>query len=353
MKVLFHCRPNLFEHQGGDRTQIEGTKRGLEVAGVQVDVTVDRAPTLAGYDLVHVFNPALVPADGVVAARRRGTPIVISTIYWPMAAYFRSYAGFAARLVAERVPGWPAGSLDAALRYAGYSWLWRPYHEHSVRRILRHADLLLPNSNAEAAVLREHLGIDVPSVVVPNAADIAEAVGVLPPVLKDVPAFVLSVGRLELRKNQHLLVDEVPATYPLVFVGNRRVNRAYAALVETLAARRGNVYFIDQVDRSALPAIYRAARVHALPSWYETPGLASLEAAVFGAAVVTTDEGGTREYFGADAHYCHPARPGSTGQAVRAAWATPPARTFATRIRETYTWEAVGRLTKSAYAGLR
>jgi glycosyltransferase involved in cell wall biosynthesis len=42
---------------------------------------------------------------------------------------------------------------------------------------------------------------------------------------------------------------------------------------------------------------YASAKVFVLPSWLETPGLASMEAALAGAQVVTTPVGGTKDYF--------------------------------------------------------
>ena len=45
----------------------------------------------------------------------------------------------------------------------------------------------------------------------------------------------------------------------------------------------------------------------ALPSWFETPGLAALEAALAGCSVVITPFGSTREYFGDLVEYARPA----------------------------------------------
>ena len=60
-------------------------------------------------------------------------------------------------------------------------------------------------------------------------------------------------------------------------------------------------------DDPLLASAYAAARVFALPSWFETPGLAALEAALAGSAVAITPFGSTREYFGDLVTYCRPA----------------------------------------------
>ena len=74
-----------------------------------------------------------------------------------------------------------------------------------------------------------------------------------------------------------------------------------------------------------LASAYAAARVLALPSWFETPGLAALEAALAGCAVVVTPFGCTREYFGDRVEYARPDRPAEIGRAILRAWRDGPA----------------------------
>src|SRR4051795_3125182 len=70
-----------------------------------------------------------------------------------------------------------------------------------------------------------------------------------------------------------------------------------------------------------LASAYASARVFALPSWFETPGLAALEAALAGCAVVVTPFGCTREYFGDWVLYARPDRPRAIARALVRAWA--------------------------------
>ena len=64
----------------------------------------------------------------------------------------------------------------------------------------------------------------------------------------------------------------------------------------------GWVTFAGQVphDSTALADLYQGARVHILPSWFETTGLVSLEAALSGCSVVSTERGHAEEYLGGD-----------------------------------------------------
>jgi glycosyltransferase involved in cell wall biosynthesis len=90
--------------------------------------------------------------------------------------------------------------------------------------------------------------------------------------------------------------------------------------------------------------------VHALVSWYDTPGLVSLEAAMAGCRIVTTDRGSAREYFGSTVDYCDPADPESIRRAVVAAWERPkPARDLQRLVYRNYCWERAARATLRGY----
>ena len=89
-----------------------------------------------------------------------------------------------------------------------------------------------------------------------------------------------------------------------------------------------------------------------LPSWFETTGLVSLEAALSGCSIVSTSRGHAREYLDRFATYCDPGRPDSVLAAVRQAWAAPPSPELRQRILDRYTWSHVAEATVAAYATL-
>ena len=98
-----------------------------------------------------------------------------------------------------------------------------------------------------------------------------------------------------------------------------------------------------------LASAFAAARVFALPSWFETPGLAALEAALAGAAVAITPFGSTREYFGEQANYARPDRPREIRQAIREGWDRGPDPRLAPRIATHYLWPIVAQITAEVY----
>lgn len=92
---------------------------------------------------------------------------------------------------------------------------------------------------------------------------------------------------------------------PLVFVG-RDLALAYAKQCKVLGARRGNTYFLGEVPHEDLVGLYDRARVHVFPSFRESPGLATLEAAGRGVNCAVSHLGPVTEYFRNLMRYCNP-----------------------------------------------
>jgi glycosyltransferase involved in cell wall biosynthesis len=126
--------------------------------------------------------------------------------------------------------------------------------------ILRHATLLLPNSESEYNRLLQRLAIPCPYQVVPNAID--------PDIFRlpvDAPAreddLVLCVGRIEGIKNQLNLVRAVNgSSFRLILVGAPALNQE-AYYEECRKAAGPGVTFINPVPQEELAAYYSRARL--------------------------------------------------------------------------------------------
>lgn len=379
MKALWFVRENLTQHPGGDTTQILQTAAGLRELGVQVELCSDSRAPLDGYDLVHLFHLDRVwenecPCRRAAAQRR---PIVLSTIYWPSDEFDRAgragFQGLLARLFGSRA----YENLRLAQRRVMYVARKRgaadgPAHwwsfARAVQAVLQSAAVLLPNSHAELEAIERRFNVRRPAVIVPNAADIA-TFGPRPGEAAGERRGVLCVGRIEARKNQLALIEALRGSrIPLTFVGQagrysaryyRRCLRAAgvnasgfeaATRMRTApAADDAGVRFLGQQSPEALRELYRAAAVHACVSWYETPGLASLEAALCGCALAVTPGGCTREYFGDQAHYCRPDDPASIRTAIDTALKTPGSPALAQRVAQEFTWQNAAERTLKAY----
>ena len=355
MRVIMINRPSALSIYGGDTTQMLKTKEYLQRVGVEVDICLEYPPSLSGerYDLVHVFNlqTASYTLDQVKWAKRYEYPVVLSPIFWKFE---------------ER--GWREDTLRYDRRFhlisqeLGSSRA-RFYLEHELLRdrraqlrILNLVDWILPNARSELHILEDtfHLELEQKMTIVPNGVDASvfhpdraspdEAVGEL-----GMCNYILECARIEPCKGQLALLEALGETiWTVVFVGGIG-NRRYYQECQDYARNRGNVFFLGAVPHKDLPQFYAAAKAHTLPSYRETPGLASLEAGAMGCNIVTTMVGSAHEYFGDDAWYCDPEDIGSIKSALCAAHSAPKSDNLQKRILKRYTWEEAARQTRRAY----
>lgn len=117
--------------------------------------------------------------------------------------------------------------------------------------------------------------------------------------------FILFTGTLEPRKNvagllnaYGALCDRKPSTPPLVLAGRR--GWLYDEIFAQIQQLRlgGRVCFVNDLPDEELVALYNAAALLALPSFYEGFGLPVLEAMACGAPVVCSERGSLPEIAG-------------------------------------------------------
>lgn len=363
MQVLLVIREDAQRNLGGDTIQLVKTKAALEGLGLTVEVRgTDELDHLPAGDLAHVFN--IQTAETSWAAfqvlKKKGIPTVLSSIYWDMLDHWFEFAVTQRALWRGLARG--LGKTRARRLYTDWQRRRAPLTaEWQIRRrLLERAVRVLPNSQSEADLLQKTFALNGSFQqkvdVVPNGID--PALFQPPPApsrkfqekygLRD---FVLEVGAISPVKNQLRLIEalyDLPVS--IVFVGQPTAAMPeYAEQCKARAAQRGNVIFIDRLPHDELPGIYALAKVHALPSWRETPGLVSLEAAAAGCRIVTTSIGSTRDYFGDRAWYCYPDDLKSIRAAVEAALNAPPTMALRERILEEFTWQRAGEATLASY----
>ena len=187
-----------------------------------------------------------------------------------------------------------------------------------------------------------------PHRVVPNGVGLADVQRSYDPV-PEYEGAVLCMGRIEARKNQLRLIKALNNSRFRLFIhGHPSPNAgAYAAACREAAA--SNVKILPPLSGDALYAAYASAKVHVLPSYFETTGLSSLEAAAMGCNIVVTDRGDTGDYFGDHAWYCEPDDTASIREAVEAAHAAPLDAGFREEILARFTWRRAAEETLAAY----
>ncbi|MDG3004058.1 glycosyltransferase family 4 protein [Paludisphaera mucosa] len=338
--AYLHAPSSAFQSPGGGENQLIQTGRHLEALDVPVRLFSPWTDRLDHARLLHLFGMSREGLELARAARARRVPIVVSPICW-----YEPRALWALEPTAARKLG-AVGAWAMRRAFRGLPG-WR-------RELLATADRVLPNSDEEADQLVRLFGVDRGRIrVVPN--------GVLPEFGWGSPRlfrervgdfeFVLFVGRIEPRKNPLGVIRAARRLgLPLVVVGEAPPQHEN---YERQCRREGGdrVVWLEGLDHHdpLLTSTYAAARVFALCSWFETPGLAALEAALSGAAVVVTPHGSTRSYFGDRATYARPWKVDEIGEALSRAWREGPRPGLAAHVASNYLWDRVAKLTAEVY----
>jgi glycosyltransferase involved in cell wall biosynthesis len=330
--VVVHAASSAFQEPGGGECQLVQTARHLEELGVIVRPFVPWTDLIEEARLLHLFGMSREGLALARVAKARRVPVVLSPIFWVEPRAVLSLAGNAFR-----------GGMEWA------RWTLRRLPVPDWRReLVALADRVLPNSMAEARQLVRYCGADPERVrVVPNGVDERFAA-----VSQSWPRDrVLYVGRIEPRKNVLGLIRALrPMGLPLEVIGGVvPAQEPYARACREAGGKL--VTFLDRLphDHPALEDAYARARVLALPSWFETPGLVALEAALAGCAVVLTPYGSTRETFGDLVEYTRPHRLDEVRRAVARAWDQGPSPELSALVRRRYLWSHVAQQTAEAY----
>jgi glycosyltransferase involved in cell wall biosynthesis len=325
---------------GGGEMQLRALARELPRLGVNARLWRPWEEGLSGIDCIHLLGSEPEHLRVVDAAKQRKIPVVLSPIAWfdlgscwrePWPWIHRGLAG-AKFLARAALPGLP-------------SWRRQLYHA---------ADLLLPNSQAEADQLVRYFQIRPDRIrIVPNGADDRFASGDAEPFASQVGCrdFVLYAGRIEPRKNQLTFLRAMrAASTPIVVLGDV-VPGHETYFDECRRVAGSNVQFIPGLahENPLLASAYAACGCLVLASWYETPGLVALEAAMSGTPLVLPKGGCAREYFGELVDYVAPDDERAIRKAVLGALSRGRSAQLAALVREHFTWRVAARVTAEAY----
>ncbi|KUO76821.1 MAG: glycosyltransferase [Desulfosporosinus sp. BRH_c37] len=326
MKVLFQARPDFMKNPAGDTVQIVSTGQELKKLGVEVHLSADPNLDLSSYDLVHIFNITRIKESYMffLNAQKQKKKIVLSPIYWPPNAYLKR-----------------EGASSNALA------VWK--HMQPMRsRLVSECTLLLPNSQIEMDILRQDFPKSAAYKVISNGFP-DSFIGATPQQFHaqfpDLPQeFVLCAARISPRKNQLWLAKTCQdLDLSLVLLGPVNDPNYYKSVMSY-----SNVTHIGTLQGALLASAYSAAKAHALPSWFETPGLSSLEASACGTVLISTDQGSPTEYFQDMALYVHPLDDLSLSNALKQSFDASPLPLMQ-HVHRHYSWSKVAQTTLEAY----
>jgi glycosyltransferase involved in cell wall biosynthesis len=342
----------MYTVPGGDTVQAVQTARALASIGVKADILLSNQ-TIAydKYDLLHFFN-ITSPADILYHSQKTKKPFVVSTILCNYSEYDKNQRKGITSLLSylpqntveylKTTARWLLGRDNLASR----DYLWKGQRK-SILEVLAKTAMILPNSRSEAVRVTRAYPPKVNCNIITNGTD--PVLFRYDPSVKKDDLLVICVARIEGIKNQYNLIKALNNTpFTLLLIGAAAPNQMdYYRKCREIAAT--NIKFINHIPQYELVNHYQRAKVHVLPSWFETTGLSSIEAAVMGCNIVITDKGDTVEYFGQDAFYCDASNPANILEAIQKASAAPGPTKLRDRILTQHTWKQAAIQTLKAY----
>ena len=353
MHILLQNRNNAFSCPGGDTIVSNEIYSGLRALDVDVDVATG-APDLGNVDLVHVMNVTLssMLQEAAENATKQNVPYVITTLYEDWQRYMERSA-LTVNLFQQYLS---SGNNEQAFQ-RGLAHIRSLPDGPKVgnHQSVYGAAALFACGESEADRIRDDYpeAYELIKVVKFGNSRMKRAPEFLVERVKEYlgfDRFLICCGRIETRKNQLMLLKAFEdSDLPIVLAsGGFSYQPVYVELVQKYK-RKGLVRILPRIGFELLEGIMSAASVHVLPSWYELPGLVTLEAASCGIPVVASDWGAVTDYLPEGLiELCQPDDPRSIYDAVERALAkgvNPQTKVKA----DSYTWQAFAEETYNTY----
>lgn len=318
MKVLFYIREDYLCNMAGDTIQFQKTLEYLTKLGVEIKVSHNPYENLSSYDLIHLFNTIRVTDTyrffmNTVKYKKKS---VLTPIYW-------NYL--------QHIPHQDRNEMEKIYWNEG---------NRQRKEIFSGVDYILPSSETEMRQIELNFNIHKPYTVIPNGVDyqFIEGDGEDFKEKYDIDDFVLCVGRVCKHKNQLKLAQITNRLkIPFVIVGPVNHLKYY---YECLSANP-NLVYLSKIEHHQLANIYHGAKVHALVSWYEIPGLVTLEAGLACCNILTTKEGSTKEYFKDFVTYADPHQSQEIEERLLELMKTEKTTIFRDYVIKNYLWPDV------------
>lgn len=337
MKVLMIHSPAAVVARGGLWTQVQKTSAALRSLHVNVVVATSPRESLQAFDLCHIVGANMATYHVARELHRRGMPLVVSPVFFSRhSTMFLRFALSTQRILNRVVLG-----------------LWTDYG--FIAEIAGWSRAILPNTQAESLLLQKGLNVSEEKLhVVPNGVDerFYDAKPDLFRARYKMKNFILNVGQFgEGRKNTLRLIHVLRSfDKPAVIIGQPE-DPKYFERCRREAARNPRLLLLAELgnDSDTLASAYAACDVFVLPSLYETPGIAALEAGLAGAKVVVTKYGGTTEYFGDWVDYVDPTSDESIRAGINSALSRDRTSALRKHIKNNFLWKHVGEKTHEMY----
>ena len=330
MNVCFIAPYVMKPVSGGVYTQVYHTAEALENRGITVTLFNPwESYNWKTFDLVHIFRADFDTYNITKWLHESKIPLVVTPVFYNLhnpgkIRFFLTVSRLARKLISGI-----RSDLDC------------------VHDICQLSAKVLPNTIEEKKFIEKSIGIHPRKVkIIPNAVEerFADADPSLFIEKHGVKDFVLSVGNFGYpRKNMLRLIQALnQVDYPAVLIGTI-YNNDYGMQCKKQMEKSKNILWLDALphDDPLLASAYAACKVFALPSHFETPGLTALEAALAGANIVITPNGGPKGYFGHMAEYINPENSISISQGITTAFGKKPDLELKEHILRNYSYSSI------------
>ncbi|MFH1566279.1 MAG: glycosyltransferase family 4 protein [bacterium] len=390
IKVLFQSRVELFDKRGGDTYQMECTKEAIEklYPNFKIDIKPEiEVKNIAEYDIVNLFNIDWICETYPQAryAKKFNKLLVLSAIHHSESEVleFENKCRFGTRRVFNTLIKNQESRDVLKNFYRSFLYPLKIYPtllqarmgiKNQQREVLRMSDIVLVQTNLETNEIIKDIGTSnfkSEKVISGVNADIFLKTNnrtfcnyFFRKYNRRIPLdkVIMSVGRIEPRKNQLAVIEafsrlrkETSAfnDWVLVFIGDRnRYHIEYNKRFNNKIKGCEDIYYLGRLPQNLVSSAMSLAGICVQASWFETLGLASLEAAIAGMRVVATGAR-IKEYLRNYATYCDPGDVDSIKRAIMEARKSSP---FGSTARENlikeYTWEETARQTVKVYRKL-
>ncbi|MEX0720665.1 MAG: glycosyltransferase family 4 protein [Balneolaceae bacterium] len=341
MRVGYVAPASIAAVNGGIRVQALNTIEQIKALGVEpVLLSPWQKLEEQNIDLIHIFGATVENVGISDQLKGLKIPTVLSPVFY--SNHGSSFIKNALRL--EKL----SSVLGTGIR-----------SDFSVKaQLCGQSNMILPNTSEEARLIEDGFLIPQNKIhVVPNGVEerFADADPALFSEKYKLKDFVLFVGQAGApRKNvMNLLKAAEEIEAPVVIIGSFYKDN-YGLRCKQLALKNDHVHLIESIEHNSemLSSAYAASKVFVLPSRYETPGIAALEAALAGANIVITKNGGTKDYFTSHAVYIDPDSLSSLSEGINKSLKKEKDDLLKQHILTNYTWNKVAQQTVAHYKTL-
>ncbi len=324
LKILFINRKDYLENLGGDTIQmlaiINNLKDKIE-SSIQTDPNIIEK-IIDKFDIVHIFNIQRLSETAffVKLAKKHNKKIVISPIYADFSELEKKGRSIYYKLIKNILPK-NIFNLAKDIKRVTKGLSYKTFLKENIhnfdklfKKTLNACDFILPNSIAEKNYLKNFVADESKIKVIKNGVDenlLSDSISASEFKKKykiNFDKFVLCVARIDERKNILNLLKATADDWNIKIVLIGKVypthKEYYKKCLEYIKPDKV-IHINTTLEQKEICGAYKCAHTHALVSWLETPGLASLEAGLFGANLVIGACDSTLEYFKNYAYFCN------------------------------------------------